>query len=163
LTTKLWVSRRGRTRSRRLEHRSRNVALLISFGFAIAFTLALATESHAAVTVGSDLQGPHDGNNICPPNGCTIVQLETASKGRASPIDGVVVRWRIRSGGLGDGGLYRLRVVRPQPLTAQYLGVATSDGVAITHSTVDTTTFPTRLPIKAGDLLGIDVPQGNSV
>src|SRR5262249_32806465 len=69
-----------------------------------------------------------------------------------SPIDGVIVRWRMM--GNASGASFRLRVVHPEA-AGQFLGVdatepevPTGDGPSV---------FPTRLPSSAGDAIGLAV------
>jgi hypothetical protein len=68
----------------------------------------------------------------------------------ASPVDGVVLRWRKR--GNFQGGPFRLRVVRPAG--SGFVGQGSSAPVTPASDGIES--FPTLLPIKAGDLIGVD-------
>lgn len=68
----------------------------------------------------------------------------------ASPVSGSIVRWRIQG---AKGGPFHLRVLRPTG-TGAYTAVGTS-GPA-TPSGPGLQTFTANLPIRAGDLIGID-------
>jgi hypothetical protein len=79
----------------------------------------------------------------------------------ASPIDGVVVRWRVRRGS-GGGGMtadtITLRVLRPTGVVSQFTAVGTSEPHMVPGGAVDPVDvyeYPTRLPIAAGDRIGL--------
>ena len=83
---------------------------------ALVASAASAKPSHAAVTIGSNLAD--DANeylNCGGTSSCTVRQRNlpassTASGGLVAPIDGVVVRWRIRVG--DNTGPVALRIIR---------------------------------------------------
>lgn len=68
-----------------------------------------------------------------------------------SPVTGSIVRWRVATTGTGQ---YSLRVLRPTG-SGQYVAVG-ADGQTV--SSAGAQTFSTSLPIRAGDLLGVDIP-----
>ncbi len=68
----------------------------------------------------------------------------------ASPVSGAIVRWRVQG---AKGGPFFLRVLRPTG-TGAYTAVGTS-GPA-TPSGTGLQTFTANLPVRAGDLIGID-------
>src|SRR6266540_2561175 len=77
---------------------------------AVAVLLAPAAEA-ADVTIGSDLAGPAN-TNICVEGiSCTYVQTSGGAPVAISPVDGTVVRWRLKAG--STGGTVKLRVLRP--------------------------------------------------
>ncbi len=82
--------------------------------------------------------------------------MQTALPGRmvTSPIDGVVVRARVRD----SGGALRLRVIRPSP--GGYMG-AGSSAPAVAGPGIST--FNTRLPINKGDYIGVDIPADGAL
>jgi hypothetical protein len=93
---------------------------------------------------------------------CTFVQAAGASPGEGfvSPVDGVITRWRVRGAFYGPGadeslGL-ALRVLRPDGAFS-YTGTGTS--ALGRPRTREIETFPTHLPIRAGEYVGIDVPE----
>ena len=122
---------------------------------------ALATMSSpalAAVTIGNGLQATPD---LSPPscgNVCTISQLElqapfTAAGGLLASSDGVVVRWRIKVG--ADITPVALRVIRqPKVMIPAMTGAGT--GPTVTPAPNQISTFEVRLPIHAGERVGID-------
>jgi hypothetical protein len=109
------------------------------------------------VTIGSNLTASGTETSACGSSqACTYAQVaplpsgDTATGGLTSPIDGVVTRWRIKSGSAGNP--VSLRILRPTGA-----GAFTAVGTSGTEATVaDTAQFNAQLPIKAGDYLGID-------
>jgi Ca2+-binding RTX toxin-like protein len=130
--------------------------------------LALASPAPAAITIGSDLTAS-DGTDAC---GVACTGIVTAIPGRttASPITGVVVRWRV-----GDGvGQLTFRVARPAantyPGDDTHTGGGRSAPVTVTTPPSDEvgeppviSTFPTRVPISAGDHIGVDLTATSRV
>lgn len=123
------------------------------FGFAmvaVASLVACASAPAAVVTVGSPLtqdfapvpfsKAITTTNSVLPELGAHVT----------SPTDGVIVRWRILD---AAGGPFKLRVLRPAGGTS-YIGLGKSDPE--TPSGPSLQTFPTDLPIKAGDTIGLD-------
>jgi len=106
-----------------------------------------APGASAATTIGSDFVGlsPNSGNF-----GDTGVPATAPTGLVASPIDGVVVRWRAAwSSPVGDA---RIRVVTP--LSGPFL-FKTASAIE-TDFTGGTGVFATRLPIRAGDRIAIE-------
>lgn len=139
--------------------RSRGIPAAAVAALALA---VMAPPASAATTIGSDLAAS-DGTIGCGVP-CTGVQTVIPGRATASPINGVIVRWRI-----GDGvGRLSLRVARPSgntyPGGETYTGVGRSDPVTITAPPSDDvgeppviSTFPARIPIRAGDRIGVDL------
>lgn len=128
--------------------------------FAAAFGAALLfpAVAQATVTIGSDLARPIDTEIDCAETSCTLAQSGLASSARASggvasPVNGTVVRWRIRTGPLTN--VTALRVIRP---LAGGLFTAAGTSSTVTPAANSVTTTPTQLSIAAGDRLGLDVP-----
>jgi hypothetical protein len=67
-----------------------------------------------------------------------------------SPVSGAIVRWRVQG---AKGGPFFLRVLHPNGSGA-YAATGTSGGATPTSTGLQT--FTTNLPVKAGDLIGID-------
>jgi hypothetical protein len=67
-----------------------------------------------------------------------------------SPVDGAIVRWRVLG---AEGGPFFLRVLHATG-TGAYSASGTSN--AATPSSAELQTFPANLPVKAGDLIGVD-------
>jgi hypothetical protein len=68
----------------------------------------------------------------------------------ASPVNGTIVRWRVKD---AEGGPFRLRVLRPNG-SGGYMAAGTSNPVSPTGTGLQT--FTANLPIHAGDLIGVD-------
>jgi hypothetical protein len=83
-----------------------------------------------------------------------------------SPIDGVIVRWRVRLLNLPQGpaypilGPYRLRAIRmASPTVFPVVGSTAFESVPHTLVQSDTVhTFATRVPVLAGDRLTLEMP-----
>ena len=133
----------------------------IGVGFSIALTigaiLMAAPASAAAVTtIGSSLSAAANSGSACNTQPCTFVSFTIPGRATASPIDGVVTRWRIR-GPAGSGQL-ALRVIRPAGGNT-FVGAGTSATVAV-PVVPELQEFTTQLPIRAGDFVGLNVPFG---
>jgi PASTA domain/IPT/TIG domain len=131
--------------------RRRSGRLGIAAIVAAALSLLAATAAQATtVTVGSVLP-----TEFTPkPFGLVATQFNTAlpEKGASlvSPVTGAVVRWRVQG---AKGGPFFLRVLHPNGSGA-YQAVGTSGPTTPTGTGIQT--FPANLPIKAGDLIGVD-------
>jgi hypothetical protein len=114
----------------------------------VAGLLAPAGEA-ADITIGSNLAGSAN-TNICSASiSCTYVQTSGGAPVAVSPVDGTVVRWRLKAG--STGGTVTLRVLRPAG--AGFTALASSVAQTVT---ADMNTFITGLPIKAGDVVALD-------
>jgi hypothetical protein len=103
----------------------------------------------ATVTVGSPLTATFD-DDFGGPVTDVNVALPEAGAIVVSPVNGTIVSWRVIVG--GPGGL-AIRVIEPAAAGA-YRGGGTSPATA---SATGTQTFSASLPIKAGDLIGLDI------
>ena len=115
--------------------------------------------AQADVTVGSPLTAPYFDTVLCGglPPPCTLANTTLGGPGArvASPVSGVVARWRISG---NYSGTFILRVLRPAG-GDHYTGASSSSPVTITGTS--TVTLNTNLPIQAGDLVGIDILSGH--
>jgi hypothetical protein len=114
--------------------------------------LAPASAARAATTVGSDLSKPASSTVCGAAVSCTYFtgDATTAVPATVAPFDGVVVRWRVKSGSAATGA--RLRALR-----AAGGGKYVSTGLDDVHALqVGTNTFAARLLVKAGDVIGMD-------
>jgi len=129
--------------------------LLAAAGLTVALVLPPATAT-AAVTVGPDVNVSAVENWGCGPGPCTFVNVQHPAATLTAPFDGVVVRWRVQTvDGGGGSGPMSLRVVRQLPGGA-FTGAGTSATETIVAGAVRT--VPTRLPVQAGDYLGVNMP-----
>ena len=124
------------------------------FGAIAAGLLVAPAGTLADVTIGSDLSGT-PGQAVCEAGtACTYVQTSDAVAPIAvSPIDGRIVRWRLKAG--AAAGPVALRVLRSSP--PEYTAVATSASVKVAQGV---NTFMTNLPVRAGDTIALDDASG---
>jgi uncharacterized repeat protein (TIGR01451 family) len=118
--------------------------------------LGPAAAAQAATTVGSDLS---KGATIVPcATPCTMFNGDntTATPTAVAPFDGVVVRWRVKSGSPATLALRALRSAG----TGTYIGVAAGDEETMTQA--GTATFAARMSVKAGDIVGLDDRDGHA-
>jgi len=133
-------------------------SLLSAVLTALAAAIALAAPASAApITIGSPLTAPF-GVSSCNSSNCTVIHTGFDEAGAVvrSPVDGTVVRWHILSG--SPSFQYRLRVITESP--GEPFPNYTGSGISTpaTPSGFGLQTFATSLPIKAGQLIGIDLP-----
>jgi hypothetical protein len=126
--------------------------LIAAAGLAACSLLIFSTSSLAAVTIGNDLSlAPSDNacnsTVLCTGFGTEIVP----SLAQTSPINGVVVKWRLKAGSVNNGDV-ALRVLHADALLSTF-----AHGTSATQvSTPGTNVFLTQLPISVGDSVGID-------
>jgi hypothetical protein len=117
--------------------------------------LAVPASASAAVTIGEDTStSSGEGFLGCSLNStepCTFVQLQHPSRSFVSPIDGVIVRWRVR--GNTTGAEFALRVLR-RNADGTFTGRSTSTPTPIVAGSENST--PTGLPIQQGEYIGLD-------
>lgn len=133
--------------------RKRKLGLGATLMAAIALLGATAAQA-STITVGSVLPPGFTSK----PFGEVQTQLNTAlpEKGAnlVSPVSGAIVRWRMQG---AKGGPFSLRVLHPNG-TGAYTANGTSGAVTPTDAGLQT--FTANLPVKAGDLIGIDPTNG---
>ena len=130
------------------------VGLLVALGM-----LAAASPAAAVVTFGSNLPEPTPGYYDSCSQTCTSAQLALPGATVRSPVDGTVVRFRLRTAAGSDAQTLRFRILRTSD-GVNFTGAGTSDPVDI-PTTAGTTEFPVNLPIRQGDYIGIDQPGGS--
>jgi hypothetical protein len=132
----------------------------VALGAAVAVVLLFAPSVGAAQTFGNNLSAPAD-TTSSPANAITVAHdalppVSTAPGGVTSPINGVIVRWRIKMGNMTTP--VALRVTRPGNSSTR-TGVGTS--ATVTPPINTTWEFATQLPVQAGDALGVNYGPGN--
>jgi hypothetical protein len=136
--------------------RSRIAGLAVMSG--VLALLAPASASAFTATIGSNLADPFFNTLNCSgfPTGCTfsfgvtLPAANAAPQGFTAQTDGVVVRWRVKAGAAPT--TTSLQILRPSNSTTRG-AIATSEAGLPSAST--TTTFDTRMPITAGDTIGV--------
>jgi hypothetical protein len=124
---------------------SRGIAAALAACTALSVT---ASAQAAPVVVGSPLTASFTQTTTHYVGTATNTALPESGALVASPVTGAVRRWRLQA-----TGAHRLRILRKNA-DGTYTGIATS--APGTGSGAQTATFDTVLPIRAGDLIGID-------
>ena len=125
---------------------------------AVAASLCTASTAAAAtVTIGntSTFFPSSDSNNGSDITYANFVLTENGNRAD-SPVNGTIVQWHVTTAGVGQ---YVLRVLRPAG-SGQYSGVGSSPG---TVTIAGANSFSASLPIQAGDLIGVDVPDQQGI
>ena len=141
----------------------RKVRLFALMG-AIGTLLAVPSASQGIVTIGSDL-GDAPSIGISCVGSCTRVQTslpadDLAANGVSSPVNGTVVRWRIRSTASATQQPIAFRVISPAA-GGQFTGGGSS-GTVTPPDITGTTELAASIPIKIGDLLGLNYGGGTN-
>jgi hypothetical protein len=142
----------------------RRVGRAAAFAAVVLTAVGLSTTSaDAAVVFGSNLAASPNtevcvgGETSCTYTNSTLAPADTAPGGVRAPIDGVIVSWRVRSGKSIVTSPLRLRVIHEGGTGGGGSAAEALPKVAATHS------YSTRLAVRKGDLLGIDVLESNSM
>jgi hypothetical protein len=127
--------------------------LLLGVAAAGVAVALFANPAVAAVTIGTPLDGPPPDTGTA--GGPRTFAQAAPSGGIAltSPYDGVIVRWRVRNNGAACcNATVALRVVHPG------VGPATGAGTSavVPLGAPGTATYDTRLPLLAGDRVGLN-------
>jgi hypothetical protein len=122
----------------------------------VSAALAPPPAQAATVTVGSPLAKPMSASSMFG-SAATVANLALEAPGAhaTSPVNGVIVRWRLAE--QFEGGSFSLRVLRPTG-KGTYIGAGTSPPE--TPSLTQVQTFTTDLPIQAGDLIALNGRKG---
>jgi hypothetical protein len=116
--------------------------------FAASLLLAVPAASPAATTIGQDLGGAGKPTKSLVCSSCTaVMRLE-----QPSPVSGVITRWRVATATFGDS--VTLRVLRVESaFDGTSTGIATGAPQILS---LPLNTFTSRLPIKAGETIGLN-------
>jgi hypothetical protein len=118
---------------------------------AISAVALLATAAQAStVSVGSVLPPGSTATEFGQVETFFNTALPEKGANLTSPVSGAIVRWRMQD---PVGGPFYLRVLRPNG-SGGYMAVGTSNPA--TPSAGGLQTFTANLPVKAGDLIGVD-------
>jgi hypothetical protein len=143
----------------------RRIGLAVGLMTVAGLVLLPPNGALAATTIGSNLAGSATIDADCEPS-CTFAQSalpasSQAAGGVLAPLDGVVVRWRIKLGGRGasqEGRAVGLRITRPGSSNTR-TGAGTGPYTVAPPNQIST--YEVRLPIQAGDALGLDCCADN--
>lgn len=120
---------------------------------ALASVWALLTAAGAGattITVGSVLPPGSTPEEFKEQHTLFNTALPEKGANLSSPVNGLIVRWRVQG---AVGGPFTLRVLRPNGSGA-YTAVGSSGPATPTSEGVQT--FSASIPVKAGDLIGVD-------
>jgi hypothetical protein len=125
--------------------------LLVGLFVVVAGPAGLATPSGAvaATTVGNDCVGSVSASNA------TFVQIAAAPGNplpAAVPAAGIITKWKVNTISFPGTGTEKLKVVRPTGTPNQFTVVGETPFGTITGGP---TTFAARLPVQAGDHIGV--------
>lgn len=131
----------------------------------VVATLALAVvvPDAGALTMGSNL-GRDPDVSVQSTGGLATVSNPILSGGLRvggnlaitfSPVDGTLVRWRIRTGD-ADTGPVALRIIRPGSLSISVPRTGAGTSPVATPALGTTSTYEVNMPIRRGDAIGID-------
>jgi len=136
-------------------------AFCLSICIAGLSAVAASSSSASTVTVGPTLPMPVADNFLIGCGSCLVFNPSApGATSDVSPVDGIVLRWRLYYGSIlyppqNAHPEYRLRVISPLAPSG-YLGAGTSPvSIPIKPKTVET--FPAHLPIKAGQLIALEL------
>jgi len=123
----------------------------------LATALALLPASAQADTNLGDLGTNHD----CGGDGYTEIQASTGAAPRYDvPADGVITSWRLLATA-ETNVIVRLKMFRPTANPNQFTLIGQSLDQGPLTPDVLNGPFPTSIPVKAGDLLGVFVVDGD--
>ena len=121
--------------------------------------MAPAATAHAAVTIGSNLLSSPtvSFSDTATFTNASLPPSSTASGGLVAPADGVITSWAVRRGGDPPSpNTIRLRVLAGNSAASTGRGQPTP-------STSGVTSFPERMPIAAGQTIGLHETYTNSL
>ncbi len=115
------------------------------------WALAVAGVAQAnTITIGSVLPAGPTSEPVNEVSTFLNTALPEKGANLTSPVNGVIVRWRLQG---AKGGPFYLRVLHPNGI-GSYTAKGTSEGVLVNDPALHT--FTANLPVKAGDVLAVD-------
>ena len=137
-----------------MRHAARSCLFLIS---AVACALLAAPGASAA-----PLNLGQTGFDACGTFGYSLTQLGTAGgPAYAAPGDGLLTSWSVGADS-DTGAIVKLRIFRPTSTPNLYLVLADSPDQGPLTPNMANGPFPISIPVKAGDLIGINIVAGTS-
>jgi hypothetical protein len=137
----------------------RGAAIALVVVLALAAGARAPSAADAAVTFGSTLPAPSAGFYDSCDQPCTAAQVELPGAKTRSPVDGTIVRFRLRTGAGSDAQQVKFRVLRSSD-GVNFIGAGTSAAFNL-PTTAGITEFPVNMPVRTGDYVGIDLPGGS--
>jgi hypothetical protein len=127
----------------------------------VALLVLVPSSAQGAAIIGSSLPEPTGETLGCDDaGGCTFVPTNLSGAPVAVPADGVIVRWAIRSPSGVTPDPVDLRVLRPAPN-----GQLSAAGITrfVTPAAGAIVEQPAREPVRAGDLIAVDLDDGEEL
>jgi hypothetical protein len=140
-------------RWRAISHR-RTLASAVA---ALVLAACPAAAEAGIVTIGSLLSGTFKLNTSCG-SSCTFSQRALPGAQLTSPVDGAIVAWHMLSAAPGHS--YRLRLLEAGPESKT---VAVGGSIPASPAGFGLETFPTTLPIKAGQSIGLELDREGTI
>ena len=132
--------------------RAARIALLL-----VALGLITATSAHAAVTIGSDLSATPTPLGCL---GCTVSPTSLPGRRVTAPSSGVITRFQIRAGTTVSP--VRLVVIRRPQGPGNQPGELAARSAQVTPTADAVTPFAARIPIAAGEYIGLECCPGTA-
>jgi hypothetical protein len=152
--------------SQLIKRATRRASLLAAGGCLAALLAFVGVPRAEAVTVGAVLTGPNVpagacGNPEVPVISCGFLTIsaELPASGAVAAFDGTVTSWSVLDADAHPG--YSVNVLRKNP-GGTYTVTASSAEVTPAES-LGIQTFPTSLPIHAGEYVELNVPEGGDI
>jgi hypothetical protein len=131
-------------------HGSSRIGLAIALMASACALFGASAAQASTITVGSVLPPGFTSEPFKEKQTFLNTALPEKGANLVSPVSGAIVRWRMQG---AKGGPFFLRVLHPNG-TGAYAASGTSGAVTPTDPGLQT--FTANLPVKAGDLIGID-------
>ncbi len=125
---------------------------------ATAAALLVPAPAQAATTVGQTFAPDSPGS--CGGGNLEVVQTSSTTASYAAPAAGVLTSWSFLPVASGLTTTLTLRVFRPHADPAQFTVVADAGPLQTFAPGSGLQSFPTRVPVQAGDLIGINATAG---
>jgi hypothetical protein len=133
-----------------MKHRKKQFGLAIALMASVCALFGASAAQASTITIGSVLPPGFTSEPFKEKQTFLNTALPEKGANLVSPVNGAIVRWRMQG---AKGGPFFLRVLHPNG-TGAYAASGTSGGVTPTDPGLQT--FATNLPVKTGDLIGID-------
>jgi hypothetical protein len=152
--------------SQLIKRAARRASLLAAGGCLAALLAFVGVPRAEAVTVGAVLTGPNLPAGACGKPEVPVIRCgflttnaELPASGAVAAFDGTVTAWSVLDADAHPG--YSVNVLRKNP-DGTYTVTASSTEVTPAES-LGIQTFPTSLPIRAGEYVELNVPEGGAI
>lgn len=127
----------------------------------VFLTAALLTATPSAAVAATTLGSPGTPGGSCGGSDpVEVIQTRRANGATdAAPAPGVITSWTYNQG--AGESVVTLRVYRPTATASQYVVLAEDGAPRTLAANTGAHTFPTRIPVNAGDTIGLRLTSGN--